>query len=348
MKIPVISTNGNPLMPTTPSRARKLIQNGFAIPFFKLGIFCIRITKESENNTQSVALGVDPGSKKEGYTVKSDKYTFINIQSDALSWVKDKMEERSNMRRGRRFRNTPCRKPRWSNRGNSMRPNRIPPSTKARYDLKISIINKLSSIYPINNENSGIIYEDIKAITKKGQKRWNKSFSPLEVGKKYFKQSLIKLGFKVKLNPGYSTSKARKFLGLSKTKDKLSNQFSAHCVDSWVMANECVGGHSKPDNDDVLYISPINFGRRKLYVFQYAKGGSRKRCGGTRSLGFKKGKEKSGIINGKYYLVGGFSNEKLTLCSLSNHKKDNRLNRTINPKDCKFISYNRFTINMSP
>lgn len=331
-------------MPITQSRARRLIDIGEATPFWKLGIFCIRLNKIVGVNKQSVVAGVDPGSKKEGYTIKSQNCTFVNIQSDALSWVKDKLEERRNMRRGRRFRNTPCRKPRWANRGASSRSNRVPPSTKSRYDLKISILRRLSFIYPI----SGVVVEDLKAESKKGQKRWNKSFSPLEVGKKYFYKSLRRM-FRVKLNSGYSTYMARKSLGLSKTKNKLANQFDAHCVDSWVMANGCVGGHSSPDNKDVLYISPIKFSRRQLHYFQYGVGGKRPRFGGTISLGLKKGsivrykgKSKPKVKNGKFYLVGGFDNDKLTLCSLSS--QSDRLSRAVNPDDCKFISYNRFTI----
>lgn len=332
-------------MPMESCRAYRLIKKGEATPFFRLGIFSIRLNKETQTNIQSTVLCVDPGSKKEGYTIKSAAHTYINIQADALTGVKDKIEVRRNMRRGRRFRNTPCRKPRWANRGASLRSDRVPPSTKARYDWKIFITNKLSSIYPI----SGVGVEDIKAQTKQGQRRWNISFSPLEVGKKYYYESLRRNGFRVKLNSGYSTSIARKSLGLNKTEDKLSNQFDAHCVDSWVMANEAVGGHSVPDNRDVLYISPINFYRRQLHVFQFAKGSMRKRFGGTRSLGFKKGsvvryqgKSKPKVKNGKFYLVGGFDDNKITLCALSS--QSDRLSRAISPGDCKFVAYNRFTI----
>ena len=34
------------------------------------GIYCIRLNKEpSDRNTQEIVVGVDPGSKKEGFTV---------------------------------------------------------------------------------------------------------------------------------------------------------------------------------------------------------------------------------------------------------------------------------------
>lgn len=333
-------------MPTTMSRARRLVSNNKAIPFFKFGIYCIRLKILVEDNVQSIAIGVDPGSKKEGYTVKSASHTYVNIQSDTKADVKDKIEARRNMRRGRRFRHTPCRKPRWANRSSSGRSNRVPPSTKSRWDLKFSVIERLGSIYPI----SGLRVEDIKAKTKEGSKRWNKSFSPLECGKRYF-YNRCRSVYNLSLSSGYSTYIERTTLDLYKTRDKLSDDWHAHCVDSWVMANKCVGGHCKPDNTDVVYISPILFYKRQLHKFQFQKGdvirNGRIRSGGTRSLGFTKGslvryvgKTKSKIQNGRVYLVGGNDGSKLSLHSTSRYE---RLNRTVTPSDCKFLGYNKFT-----
>src|SRR3989304_749474 len=64
----------------------------------------------------------------------------------------------------------------------------IPPSTKARWNWKLRIINWLKKMFPITI----IVVEDIKAWSKKNQKKWNSSFSPLEVGKKWFYQEVRK------------------------------------------------------------------------------------------------------------------------------------------------------------
>jgi hypothetical protein len=344
-KVPVLSLDNKPLMPTSPSRARRLIKDKKATPFYKLGVFCIKLHFGTNNKTQSIAVGIDPGSKKEAYTVKSSNDTYLNIQCDAVSWVKDNIESRRNMRRARRFRNTPYRKPRWANRGSSNRSDRVPPSTKARYDLKLGIISKLQKMYPI----TGVIVEDLKAESKKGKKRWNKSFSPLQVGKDYFYRNIRKTT-KLCKKSGYYTSTLRKNSNLGKTKHKMSEIFDAHCVDSWVLANDVVGGHIKPDNENILFLKPYKATRRQLHYLQYSKGFTRPRFGGTRSLGFKKGsivkyvgKTKSKIENGKTYLVGGFNDKgQITLCSIES--QSDRLNRTINPKDCKFVSYNKFSI----
>jgi RRXRR protein len=110
MFVPVVDQNNRPVMPTTPSRAKRWIRSGKATPFFKKGVFCVRLNQEPSNrNTQPIAVGVDPGSKLEGFTVKSKMHTYLNIQTHAIDWVRDHVEVRRNMRRARRFRNTPCR-----------------------------------------------------------------------------------------------------------------------------------------------------------------------------------------------------------------------------------------------
>jgi len=84
----------------------------------------------------------------------------------------------------------------------------------------------LKKIFPI----TVFVVEDIAATTKKGKRRWNKSFSPLEVGKKWFYSELEKLGNVYTLK-GYETKELRDRHGLSKSSNKLSSDFSAHCED---------------------------------------------------------------------------------------------------------------------
>jgi len=324
--VPVIYLN-KPLMPTTSSRAKRLIKSKEATYFFKKGIFCIRLNrKPSAEECQQIAVGIDPGSKKEGFTVKSESHTYLNIQADAIDHVKKAIEDRRMMRIVRRQRKTPYRKNKFNRRKGGM-----PASTRARWNWKLRIVEQLIKIFPITD----FVVEDIKATTKEGQPRWNKSFSPLEVGKKYFYKELEKHG-KVYLKLGYETADLRKAAGLKKTKSKLSEVFEAHCVDSWVLANWLVGGHIKPDNISILFISPIQLHHRQLHIFQPAKGNIRKSYGGTRSLGFKRG---SLVYHPKYKLtyIGGTSKGKISLHSIINGK---RLCTSAKPKDIKFFSYN--------
>ena len=95
MFVPVVDKNQKPLMPTRPSRAAKRIKSGKATPFWSNGVFYVRLNREpSKRCNQEIAVGVDPGSKKEGFTVKSASHTYFNAQADAHNKVCQKVEKR--------------------------------------------------------------------------------------------------------------------------------------------------------------------------------------------------------------------------------------------------------------
>ena len=77
MFVPVTSPTGQKLMPTRSNKAGMLIKKGLATPYWSNGIFCIRLNYATQNEyTQDIVVGVDPGSKKEGLTVKSKAHTY--------------------------------------------------------------------------------------------------------------------------------------------------------------------------------------------------------------------------------------------------------------------------------
>jgi len=273
MFVPVKSQKGGCLMPTSPSVARHLIKSGKATPYWNNGIFCIRLNYKSKRCIQEIAVGVDPGSKKEGFTVKSEKHTYLNVQADSHSKVGKKVEKRRELRRGRRSRKCPNRK----NRTNRLsHKERIPAGTRARWDWKLRILDALSKMFPITH----VCVEDIKARTLKDAKRWNTSFSPLEVGKQWF-YSEIEKRWELLTLQGWQTKEIRDRLGLKKSSDKMSETFQAHCVDSWCLAYHTIGGTAIVDNTDIFCISPIPIQRRTLHREQPKKDGIRSRYGGT-------------------------------------------------------------------
>jgi hypothetical protein len=313
------------MMPTSPSRARRWIKARIATPFWKRGIFCVRLNQApSGRKTQQIALGVDPGSKKEGFTVKSSSHTYLNLQADAVTWVKDHIEQRRMMRRSRRQRKTPCR----ANRMNRARGG-LPPSTKARWQWKLRLANWLRKMFPITS----YVVEDIKAKSK-GQPKWDKSFSPLEVGKTWFYGELRKLG-EVILRSGWDTKCLRDKLGLKKSGKKTAEVFDAHCVDSWVLANDGVGGHQKPENTNLLCVVPLQFHRRQLHRLVPSKGGKRPPYGGTRSMDLKRGSLVRHPELGLTFL-GGSSNNRLSLHSLKTGK---RVTKSVKREDCLFLAH---------
>jgi hypothetical protein len=329
MFVPVVDFKNQQLMPTTNWRVAQWIKKNKATPFWSNGIFCVRLNQEpSDTKKQDIVVGIDPGSKREAFTVKSESHTYLNVLSDAVTWVKDAIESKRNARRSRRQRKTPCRQ----NRKNRARCY-LAPSTKARWQLKLRIVNRLKRVFPITD----YVVENIKAKTKTGQKKWNKSFSPLEVGKEWFYSELKKLG-NLETRQGYETFEMRNNLGLKKTKNKMLESFDAHNVDSWVLANWLIGGHTKPDNTKIKRMVPIRFHRRQLHRFQPDTGSERKRYGGTMSLGFKKG---SLVKNEKFGLcyVGGSLKNRLSLHDLKTGK---RLTQNARVECTRFLTYSSF------
>ena len=280
MFVPVVDYHQQPLMPTTSARARRWIRSGTATPFWTGGVFCVRLNHEPcARHMQPIAVGIDPGSKKEALVVKSTVHTYLNIQADAVTWVKEAAQTRHQMWRARRFRKTPCRLPRFNRARGS-----LPPSTKARWQWKLRLCHWLSHLVPM----SSFIVEDIKAATK-SKRRWDVWLSPLEVGKHWFYEELGQLA-PVGTKQGWETKQLRDNLGLTKSSNKLAETFSAHCVDAWVLAWSVVGGLMAPDNARLLCVTPLRWHRRQLHRLHPDRGGSRTLYGGTRSLGFTRGR----------------------------------------------------------
>ncbi|MBA3533595.1 MAG: RRXRR domain-containing protein [Ardenticatenales bacterium] len=323
--VPVVSSTGKPLMPCHAARARQLVRQGRAVRRFNKGIFYIELLDRAEGDVQPLAVGVDPGSKREGFTIKSEAHTYLNVQAEAVDWVGKHVEGRKTLRRGRRYRKTPYRK----NRQNRTRGG-IPPSTKARWQLKLRVLHWLGALYPI----SSVVVEDVAAVTKAGQRRWNQSFSPLEVGKAWFYGAVEQMA-ELWLFKGYQTAEMRQALGLTKSSQKLSTKWEAHCVDSFVLATMVVGGHIEPDNKEMLILVPFQFHRRALHRANPQKGGVRPPYGGTKSLGFKRG---SWVKHPKWGVcyVGGTSKGRISLHSLTIGK---RLTQSAKPEDCRFLCY---------
>lgn len=336
--VPVVSKTGKPLMPCSPRRARKLLEKGKAVKRWYRGFFYIKLTEREDGEVQDVVMGIDPGSKREGYTVMSGKRTFLNINAHAVNGkgIKRAMEGRSDARRARRNRKTPCRAPRFDNR---KRPERwVPPSTKARWQLKFNVVVALSRLYPITTTS----IEDVNTELKEGEKWRNSNFSPVMAGKNYLYNSLRDLGYNVVTYTGREVAAERNRLDLCKSKDKLSNEFSAHCVDSWVLVNLALGiPHTHPEMKEVMVLKPIPIVRRQLHRFNPRKRGRRPRYGGTMSEGYKKGTLIFHPKHGKVYLGGNDGKGRVTV---HDYATGIRLAQNVKLEDCRIIAHSPWTV----
>lgn len=338
IRVPVVDTNRTPLMPCLASKARHLLKEGKASARWnKLGMFYIQLKWAVEKpNIQPLVLGIDPGSKFEGYTVSGTKDTVLNIECEAPYWVKDAVEQRRDMRRTRRSRN--CRRRERRNHNRLARRTWLPPSTRSRWEVKYRIPAQLVKILPIDTT----VVEDVKAPALRGWRRWNVSFSSIEVGKQHLYKLLRSLGLKVILRTGMETKELRDKLGLEKIRSKSKPVFEAHCVDSWCLAAS-VTSAEYPTNTSLYYITPIQFHRRQLHRFQPKVGGGRYRYGGTLSLGIKRGTIVKHPKWGITHTGGNMRNNRISL-----HKRgtNERLSRCVKIEDIKILSCTRFSTHL--
>lgn len=336
--IPVVDQHRHPLMPTTPARARRWVKSGKATSFWQAEIFCVRLNVEpSAQHRQLTVVGVDPGSCKEGYCVLSAAHTFLNIQADARTGVQRAEQQSTRTRHTRRSRKTPCRPPR-QNRHHARK--KVPPSTKARWQWKLRLATFLCRLFPV----AGFVVEDIKASTRPGAGgKWNTSFSPLEVGKRWFYNELHQLA-PVTVRQGWETKDLRELLGFKKTSKKLAEVWHAHCVDAWVLAHSLAGGRTLPDNTRLVCIAPLVWHRRQLHRLQPERGGKRKPYGGTLSQGIKRGTLVQHPKWGKCY-VGGTLNGRI---SLHDAHTGHRLTQTAKVTDCRVLKLLRWRTRLIP
>src|SRR6266516_3170089 len=161
MRIPVVDSRGVPFMPCTPGKARHLLKSGKARPRWnKLGLFFIQLCYEQEPDNQPLVVGIDPGSKFEGFSVVGSQDTVVNLMVEAPDHVKEPVETRRTMRRARRSRK--WRRPkRFDNRLHSQ--NRLPPSTRSRWEAKARVIAHLCTILPLTE----VMIKDVQTRTRK-------------------------------------------------------------------------------------------------------------------------------------------------------------------------------------
>lgn len=228
-RVPVLSPEGKPLMPTKPSRARRWLKEGKAkVVYNDLGVFCVQLLQEpSGEETQDIAVGIDPGKLYSGVGVVSSKATLFKAHLQLpFKSVTQKMTTRRILRRARRgrrinrkipFEQRCHRQKRFDNRRNS----KLAPSIRANRELELRVVKELAKIYPI----SRIVYEIVKADVDRtsGRKsaKSGKGFSPVMVGQKVMVQWLNQIA-PVTTKEGWETSVLRQHLGLAKDKTNKS------------------------------------------------------------------------------------------------------------------------------
>jgi hypothetical protein len=330
--VPVISSNGQPLMPCTATKCRKLIRNGLAEKHWNgLGQFFIQLKFDPKNSSDSgrqpICLALDPGSKWDGLAIISTKRVLLGAMLVLPIKVSEKLRVRRNERRRRRYRKTPRRARRFGNRRKLC--DWISPSQRAKVDFKIKIIEEQLRIYPICK----FVVEDVRFNHLR--RRRNKFVSQVEVGKTKLYRFLESIN-KLELVSGIQTSMWRDKFGLHKNRRKNSLSWDSHAIDAIAigcMKNNCQA--TKPSEFWVWKRLFINRRQLHSHIFEH---GQRKRRGGSWSLyPFKKGDVV--LWKGRVARVGGYRKERLSLHTFDIN--NTRFSRDARPTDCQKLFNSR-------
>jgi len=289
-RVPVLSKNGKPLMPTKSSRARRWLKEGKAVIYKNdLHSFAVQLTVDSEEDTQPIAVGIDPGKHYSGIGVQSSKATLFTAHLELpFQRVKDRMETRAMMRRSRRGRRINRKLPfdqraHRQKRFNNRCGHKLPPSIKANRQLEYRVVKELSQLFPITS----IIYEIVKA-------RGDKGFSPVMVSQKVMTEQWLPNIATVTTKYGWETSVRRDTLGLEKDRNKSSQTPATHAVDGVALASYqflkykylkgdkgWFEGSVEITNAPFSVIKRPPISRRQLHLMLPAKDAVRRKYGGT-------------------------------------------------------------------
>ncbi len=247
-RVPVISEEGKPLMPTKPSRVPRWVKKGKAVgKWSDLGVYYVQLTTPpSAEDVQPITVGVDPGKSYSGVGIQSAKCTLVQLHLILpFGRVKKRMETRAMLRRGRRgrrinrdvpFKQRNHRQCRFDNRKQC----KLPPSIKASRQLELRVVKELGAIFPV----TAIGYERVKAdidFSQRKRAKSGKGFSPVMTGQNWAISQMEKIA-PVYIRHGWQkdgngTSQLRTQLGLEKDRvNKSVAKPETHAVDGVTLA----------------------------------------------------------------------------------------------------------------
>ena len=157
----VLDTQLKPLTPCSPGTARRLLKVRKAAIYRRFP-FTIVLKKTVEGTPQPCQLKIDPGSQTTGLAI---------LQENRVLWaaelvhrgraIKQSLDDRRALRRGRRNRKTRYRKPRFLNR--TRKPGWLPPSLESRISNVLTWVDRLRKLCPF----AGISQELVRFDTQK-------------------------------------------------------------------------------------------------------------------------------------------------------------------------------------
>lgn len=163
MRVFVLNQRGKPLMPTTPSKARKLLKANKA-KVVKREPFTIQLLTATGEAKQDITLGVDAGSKKIGLSATTDKEELFSAEVELRNDIVDLLSTRRQNRRTRRNRKTRYRPARFNNRVRSKNKGWLAPSIEHKIDTHLKVVSRIHEILPISKIIVEVASFDIQKI----------------------------------------------------------------------------------------------------------------------------------------------------------------------------------------
>ena len=247
----------------------------------KFGIFGIQILAETRKKTPKTVLGVDFGTKFEGYSVVVGTENNLSVMwklPDKKRLVK-KLTERRQMRKARRQRNCRRRPERFNNRNKN---GFIAPSQLVMMQSRLKAIREFFKYYPVTN----VALENIKFNHKNN--KWGENFSTIEIGKNKI-YNWIKEKACLQFFTGNDTEALRKKYGYKKSSSKSSETFNSHCSDALAIATELYAKEHVELGHFIVVDDTYRPVRRQLHDTQFSKGGIRHSYSTGNFKGIRKG-----------------------------------------------------------
>ena len=171
MKVFVLNMRGQPLMPCSPPKARKLLRAGKAVPVRRMP-FVIQLKVPTGETRQPINLGVDAGSKHIGLSASTTKEELFASEVELRQDMTDLLSGRRELRRSRRNRKTRYREPRFDNRVHGKNKGWLAPSVENRIQAHLSRIEDILVILPVTSvtvETAAFDMQKIKHPEIKGE-----------------------------------------------------------------------------------------------------------------------------------------------------------------------------------
>mgnify|MGYP001209479063 CR=1 FL=1 len=164
-KVFVLATKKHPLNPVHPGYARLLLTQGKAAVFKRYPFTLILKEAIEQPDLHPLRIKLDPGSKTTGIAIVNDETGEVIFSAELThrgQSIKKALDQRREVRRGRRQRKTRYRQPRFSNR--TRRKGWLVPSLESRVANVVTWVQRLMRVCPITAISQELVRFDLQQM----------------------------------------------------------------------------------------------------------------------------------------------------------------------------------------